>query len=129
MKPFPKIVCLCGSTRFKDQFEQANKAETLAGKIVLSVGFFGHSDAAPPTEEQKKLLDELHLEKIRLADEVLFLNVDGYIGSSTKRELAYAVYSGKKIRFLEPERGDDFMQLEAHSLGQFVASFLAQRRA
>jgi len=31
MKPI--VVCLCGSTRFKDEFVKANLRETLAGKI------------------------------------------------------------------------------------------------
>jgi hypothetical protein len=97
----PRIVCLCGSTRFKKEFEQAAKQETLAGKIVLSVGYFGHQEQVPPTEDQKRLLDRLHLEKILLADEVLFLNVNGYMGTSTKRELQFASNTKKVIRFLE----------------------------
>lgn len=102
-KPFPTIVVLCGSTRFKQQFIEANFKETMAGKIVLSVGWFGHADGDiyTPTEEEKARLDELHLRKIDLADEVLILNVGGYIGESTSRELAYARAHGKVIRFLE----------------------------
>jgi len=98
----PPIVCLCGSTRFKDTFMAETKRLTLEGKIVVSVGFFGHADGMP-TVEEKVRLDELHLRKIDLADEILILNVDGYIGESTKRELAYAEKNGKCIRFLEPE--------------------------
>jgi hypothetical protein len=99
-----KIVCLCGSTRFKEAFEKANKEETLKGNIVLSVGYFGHSDPTAPTPEQKKSLDELHFDKIWIADEVLFLNVNGYMGQSTLRGFEYAVKLGKKIRFLEPQQ-------------------------
>jgi len=99
----PTVVCLCGSTRFKDKFIEAMREETLAGKIVLSVGLFGHLENPPldmdgPT---KKMLDELHLRKIDLADEVLILNVGGYIGSSTRNELAYAHQKGKTVRYLE----------------------------
>ncbi len=103
----PRIVCLCGSTRFKDAFDEANYQETMAGKIVLSVGFYmhatdnqhgGHIGATP---EQKIALDELHKRKIDLADEVLILNVGGYIGESTQSELDYATESGKIIRYLE----------------------------
>lgn len=103
----PKIICLCGSTRFFREFQRANYEETMAGRIVLSVGFYMHSalDAHGEnwgcTPEQKVALDELHLRKIDLADEVLILNVDGYIGASTSRELAYARAQGKSIRFLE----------------------------
>ncbi len=102
------IVCLCGSTRFSDAFRKANLKETLAGKIVLSIGcdmrtddeIFGHLPE-DELERIKKELDELHFRKIELADEVLILNVGGYIGYSTGRELAHARKLGKKIRFLE----------------------------
>lgn len=96
-----KIVCLCGSTRFKEAFEEANKRETIKGNIVLSVGWFGHLDAEPMSSEQKEKLDALHLDKIRMADEVIFLNVGGYMGKSTCRELSFAVRLQKKISWLE----------------------------
>lgn len=106
----PKIVCLCGSTRFGEAFQNANLKETLDGKIVLSIGcnmksdteIFGH---LPQSElkEIKQRLDELHKRKIDLADEVLILNVGGYIGESTRSELEYAKTNGKLIRYLEKE--------------------------
>jgi hypothetical protein len=105
----PAIVCLCGSTRFYEAFQRANYEETMSGRIVLSVGFYMHSAEQAHGEtlgcapEQKLMLDELHLRKIDLADEVLILNVGGYIGDSTRRELAYARKHGKQVRFLEPE--------------------------
>jgi hypothetical protein len=104
----PTIVCLCGSTRFYKEFQQANYLETMDGKIVLSVGFYPHSseqahgETIGITPVQKQALDALHLRKIDLADEVFILNVGGYIGESTARELAYARKHGKAIRFLEP---------------------------
>ncbi len=101
----PTIVCLCGSTRFHEAFAEANLRETLAGRIVLSVGSYDHSDSElgiSQDSEVKRKLDELHLHKIDLADEVLILNVDGYVGESTARELLYALGAGKKVRFLEP---------------------------
>lgn len=98
----PIIVCLCGSTRFSEAFREANFRETLDGKIVLSIGCDFKSDhALGLTPADKERLDLLHLYKIDLADEVLFLNVNGYMGDSTKRELAYAKAGLKKIRFLE----------------------------
>jgi hypothetical protein len=107
----PRIVCLCGSTRFYESFVEANFRETMAGNIVLSVGFFLHrpemmqihGETVGITPEEKVMLDELHLRKIDLADEVLILNAGGYIGESTRRELAYAQTAGKLIRFLEPQ--------------------------
>lgn len=105
----PKIVCLCGSTRYGWAFHDANLRETLAGHIVLTIGCDMRSDTeifADYTPEQlekvKADLDELHLRKIDLADEVLILNVGGYIGQSTSRELAYAQAHGKDVRYWEP---------------------------
>jgi hypothetical protein len=107
--PPPKIVCLCGSTRFWKEYQDAQRAETLAGRIVLTVGFFVHAPEGGAegwmdnvTDEQKAALDRLHLRKIDLADEVLFLNRSQYLGESSKAELAYAQQHGKKIRWLEP---------------------------
>jgi len=103
--PRPVIVCLCGSTRFGDAFREANLRETLAGKIVLTVGCNFESDSALGlAQEVKESLDALHLRKVAIADEVLILNVDGYIGESTARELRHAIELGKSVRFLEPDK-------------------------
>jgi hypothetical protein len=111
----PKIVCLCGSTKFYKQFMQANFEETMKGNIVLSVGFFMHSaheldwtkrehgETIGITAEEKIALDELHKRKIDLCDEVLVLNVGGYIGESTFSEIAYAKHHYKVVRYLECE--------------------------
>ena len=98
----PTIVCLCGSGRFREAFERAELDETLAGRIVLTIGCNTH-DIARDTDwaHIKPMLDQLHFRKIDLADEVLILNVGGYIGESTRRELAYARSLGKRVRFLE----------------------------
>lgn len=108
-KPRPTIVCLCGSTRFGEHFRTAQFQETLDGKIVLTIGCNMKSDddlfsnvAEPLKIQIKKQLDELHLRKIDLADQVLILNVNSYIGESTKKELEYAIEHEKVIRFLEP---------------------------
>ncbi len=99
----PCIVCLCGSTRFMQAFQEANLRETLAGKIVLSIGCDTKSDqdlGLGPID--KTALDLLHLFKIDLADEILILNVGSYVGESTRREIDYARIQGKRIRWLEP---------------------------
>lgn len=99
----PKIVCLCGSTRFKDEFTKANADLTLQGHIVLSVGMFGHVDAPEiMTTDVKVTLDELHKRKIDLADEVFVINVGGYIGDSTRSEIEYALAQHKVVSHLEP---------------------------
>ena len=129
MKNFPTIVCLCGSTRFKELFEDANAIETNLGRIVLSVGRYG----LDVNDEQKKMLDELHLRKIDLASEILVIAPHcricpeckkptrqmyqfcacgrylghmtpvPYIGESTRKEIEYAVANNKTIRYFECE--------------------------
>jgi hypothetical protein len=99
-----KIVCLCGSTRFKDAFIEANRDETLKGHIVLSVGMFGHQEGIDMDGPIKSSLDELHMDKIDLSHEVLVLDVDKYVGESTAREIRYARQSGKPVRFWSEER-------------------------
>lgn len=100
----PRIVCLCGSTRFREAFDEAFVRETLAGRVVLTLALFAHGPAPTVqiTTELKLRLDELHLAKIDLADEVLVLNVGGYVGASTRREAWYAGRQGKALRWLEP---------------------------
>lgn len=108
----PKVVCLCGSTRFYKEFQEANFQETMKGKIVLTVGFYPHSQTEAHgqdvdiTPEDKEMLDELHLRKIDLADEILVLNVGGYIGKSTWKEISYAFATGKGVRWLESDEVD-----------------------
>ena len=101
----PEIVCLVGSTRFAGEFNRQNLRLTLEGRIVLSIGA-NVSDAAlgiSQDSDTKQRLDVLHLRKIDLADRVLCLNVGGYIGESTRREIAYATAHGKPIEYLESE--------------------------
>jgi hypothetical protein len=107
---FPPVVCLCGSTRFHDEFRRANLRLTLAGEIVLSIGCDTKSDADLAATAElgdspaavKARLDELHKRKIDLADYVLVLNVGGYVGESTRSEIAYATARGKPVRYLQP---------------------------
>ena len=103
-----KVITLCGSTRFKEAFLRVQKQITLEGNIVISVGMFGHSgDEEVWKPGIKDMLDRMHLSKIDMADEVFVINVDGYIGESTSREIAYALAHGKTVKYLE--RPSDFM--------------------
>ena len=103
------VITLCGSTRFKDEFMEAQKRLTLEGKIVISVGLFGHAGDTEVWENMdegtltktKEMLDDMHKRKIDMADEIFVINVGGYIGSSTRSEIEYAKATGKGIRYLE----------------------------
>jgi len=97
-RPTSLVVCLCGSTRFRDEFTAANRRETMAGRIVVAPGVFAHS-GDPLTEEDKERLDELHFRKIDMASRVLVVNPGGYIGESTRREIAYAETLGKMVLY------------------------------
>ena len=96
-----KVITLCGSTKFKNEFLEIQKKLTLEGNIVISVGLFGHSGDnevwAPGTKE---MLDDMHKRKIDMADEIFVINVNGYIGESTKSEIDYAKEKGKIINYL-----------------------------
>ena len=104
-----KVITLCGSTKFKDEFMKAQKDLTLKGNIVISVGLFGHSGDWEVWENMdegtltktKEMLDDMHKKKIDMADEIFVINVGGYIGSSTKSEIEYAIKTGKKVNYLE----------------------------
>ena len=97
-----KDITLCGSTRFKEQFLETQKLLTLKGNIVISVGLFGHSgDNEVWLKDTKQMLDDMHKRKIDMADEIFVINVNGYIGSSTKSEIEYALKTGKKVSYLE----------------------------
>ena len=97
-----RVITLCGSTRFKDAFLEAQKRLTLVGNIVISVGLFGHSgDDEVWTEGTKEMLDDMHKRKIDMADGIYVINVSGYIGESTRSEIEYARSQGKTIEYLE----------------------------
>lgn len=95
-----KRITLCGSTKFKKEFEAINKQLSLEGNVVYSVAFFGHADNAPLTDEQKTVLDVVHYKKIDNSDGIFVIDVDGYIGESTRNEIEYATSTGKFVKYL-----------------------------
>ncbi|SFA72130.1 hypothetical protein SAMN05216312_101117 [Cohnella sp. OV330] len=97
-----KVVTLCGSTRFKPEFERINAELTLAGNVVISVGVFVHTEGPAVSEAQKQRLDLIHLQKIDMADEIFVVNPGGYIGESTRGEIEYATRTGVPVRYLVP---------------------------
>lgn len=105
-----KVITLCGSTRFKEEFLTEQKRLTLEGFIVISAGLFGHSGDNEVWESMdegtltatKAMLDDMHKAKIDMSDEIFVINVGGYIGDSTRSEIEYAKAHGKAVRYLEP---------------------------
>ncbi len=110
-----KVITLCGSTKFKKEFQEIQKKLTLEGNIVISVGLFGHSGDSEVWEDQnentlietKKMLDDMHKRKIDMADEIFVIDVGEYIGESTKSEIEYAKRKNKTIRYYSQEISSD----------------------
>ena len=104
-----KVITLCGSTKFKDDFMREQKRLTLEGNIVISVGLFGHSGDSEVWENMdegtltktKEMLDDMHKRKIDMADEIFVINKNGYIGTSTRREIEYAISTNKIVNYME----------------------------
>ena len=104
-----KVITLCGSTRFKDEFMEAQKRLTLQGNIVISVGLYGHAGDQEVWDgmdegtlsKTKELLDDMHKRKIDMADAIYVINKGGYIGDSTRSEIEYAKRTGKGVEYLE----------------------------
>ena len=93
-------ITLCGSTRFRQQYEDINCRLSKQGHVVYSVSSFGHSGDVL-TEQEKATLDRVHLAKIDNSDAIVVLNVDNYIGESTTREIAHAKATGKDIYYFD----------------------------
>lgn len=97
-----KVITLCGSTKFKDEFLREQKRLTLDGNIILTVGLFGHSgDDEVWREGVKEMMDDMHKRRIDMSDEIFVINKGGYIGSSTKSEIEYAIKTGKVVNYME----------------------------
>jgi hypothetical protein len=103
-----KVITLCGSTRFEAEFAEVNRLLTMEGCVVISLGMFGRRDLpdydwTADRRDLKRRLGELHLQKIRMADEVYIVDPGAYVGESTRREIAYAESLGKPVRYLSRE--------------------------
>ena len=94
-----EVITLCGSTKFSKHFIEQQKRLTLEGKIVVSVGFF-ENDSEVITKEQIIMFDDMHKRKIDMSDRIFVINVGGYIGSSTRSEIDYALQTGKVVDYL-----------------------------
>ena len=93
----PRVACICGSTRQRDDITELNRRLTMEGLVVLAPSVFGHS-GDPITADEKARLDALHLHKIDMADEVYAISKpDGSWGESTTREIDYALATGKRV--------------------------------
>ena len=96
-----KVITLCGSYRFKEEMAEVAEIMTLAGNCVLTPNELTRDFKDDYTEEEARMIDLMHKEKIRISDAILVVNVGGYIGDSTRSEIEYAKSTGKGVKFLE----------------------------
>lgn len=106
-----KVICLCGSTRFTPEMLVTQWELTKQGNVVLSWcalpdNYFKGEDKTHIGDQEgvKAIVDEVHMRKIDLADEVMVINIGGYIGESTTNEINYAIKTGKPVKWLDPDR-------------------------
>ena len=97
------VITLCGPIRFKNEFMKVQEELTLDGNIVFTPNFFNNLKGEI-NAETKKMLDEMHGQKIDMSNEIYVINCGGYIGESTKSEIEYAKANGKKMSYLEDIR-------------------------
>lgn len=96
-----KVITLCGSRKFKDDFIREGKRLTLEGNIVLSLSLMDNADNEVFDNHVKQMLGEMHKQKINMSDEIFVINKGGYIGESTRLEIAYALQNNKKVNYME----------------------------
>ena len=106
----PRVITLCGSSRFPAAFALVNMHLSMLGQIVIGSGCFGHADQPTGARfltsdgdertPEKQALDQLHFRKIDISDGIFVVNPGGYIGSSTRREIDYAQSLGKTVEYL-----------------------------
>lgn len=102
-KEVPKIICLCGSLRFKQEFGKKELELVVSGNIVLTpCCMYVDAQRTDSFMEHKSQFDKMHFAKIDICDEVFVINKDGYIGDSTRNEIEHAFKKGKVINYLEP---------------------------
>lgn len=103
-----KVITLCGSNRFKEDFDRVSQALTLDGNVVLGLSVYSKFemmfyDWANDPKSYVPLLREIHRQKIMMADEIFIIDPSGYVGSDTQREIDFARDLGRPIRYLSKE--------------------------
>lgn len=97
------VVTLCGSIKFMKEFKEVEAALTQEGLAVVTPCFFEQNENIEMTTEKVRLFGRIHYKKIKIADEIFVIDVDGYIGESTRREIEYARLNNKSIRYYSIE--------------------------
>lgn len=94
-----KIITICGSYKFKKEMVEITEKMTLQGNCMLTPIELAKPNKEAYTEDEALIIDKMHKEKIKLSDAILVVNVNGYIGNSTKSEIEYAKLLNKEILY------------------------------
>lgn len=94
-----KVITLCGSTKFIKEFRESEAMLTRKGFAVISPLLFEQDKSREISKEEATLFGRIHFKKIDISDEIFVIDVDGYIGESTKKEIAYAKRNNKNIKY------------------------------
>ena len=93
-----KVVTICGSMKFKDKMMEVTRDLEIKNKYVVIQCVYSNDRF---NEEEQVLLADLHYKKIDISDVIYVVNVDDYIGTSTKKEIEYAKSLNKKIIYMK----------------------------
>ena len=94
-----KIITVCGSYKFRKEMVEVTEKLALQGNCMLTPIELSKPNKEAYTEKEAEMLDKMHKEKIKLADAILVVNVNDYIGNSTKTEIEYAKLLGKEVLY------------------------------
>lgn len=99
-----RVITLCGSSRFRKDFIEVEKYLTSRGYIVITPSLYEHDGDTKYFygTNLKETFDEMQKQKIDMADEIMIINIDRYIGPSTREQINYAKSIGKPVHYLEP---------------------------
>lgn len=92
-----KIITVCGSLKFKEEMIKIAEKMELDGNCMITPIYPTNPDKDAYTDEEANMLDKMHKEKIKISDAILVVNVNNYIGNSTKSEIEFAKTLNKEI--------------------------------
>ncbi len=95
-----KIITLCGSMRFENEMIKIAAELELNGDVAIQCIYFPQNKKL--SDFELEMLSKLHYKKIEISDAIYVVNVNGYIGASTRNEIEYARSLNKEILSLEP---------------------------
>lgn len=95
-----KVITICGSMRYsKEMMKIAEELELKEGYAVIQCVY--NVDGQKYEGIDASILDKIHRKKIDISDAIYVVNINGYIGESTRKEIEYANNNGKEVIYHE----------------------------